>query len=132
MFPPEMKGHIIIPDTAAQRCNQGIIKYIGKDCKLGLKLGQHVLFSGYTGEIIRIEGEGDLIVLPERWVTAILDDDEFVIPGLYFSDGEEFITANLTIALQLISRAASESVNYKEVIEHKPTASELYSKSEDE
>ena len=78
------KGGIIIPDIAKERCDQGIVKYVGKDVK-DIKIGQYVLFSGYTGTLVHVEGEGSVIIMPEEFIVAVLSDVENVfVSGLYY------------------------------------------------
>lgn len=85
IFDPDTSpGGIIIPDIAKERCDQGVVKYIGPDCKW-CKPGMYVIYSGYTGSLISIQGEGKLIILPEDFVIAELPEVENVyVPGLYF------------------------------------------------
>jgi co-chaperonin GroES (HSP10) len=98
-------GLIITPDTAKERCDQGIVKYIGGDCKY-LKVGDHVLFSGYAGDLVSIEGEGTLIIMDERFVKAIIHDEPKDIPGLFFRDKEgNYFAATSEQATYLIARA---------------------------
>jgi co-chaperonin GroES (HSP10) len=98
-------GRIIIPEAAKERCDQGIVKYIGKNVTL-VKPGDHVLFSGYTGTFMQIQYEGKLIVLPERFIIAIVHDDPLDIQGLFFRgrDGAYF-TATYEQAITLMARA---------------------------
>lgn len=77
-------GRIIIPDQAKERCDQGIVKYLGPECKW-IKQGMYVLFGGYTGQLIHLEGEGKLIIMPEDFVVAEIGEvDNIQVPGLYF------------------------------------------------
>lgn len=66
-----------IPDEAKSRCTQGIIKYIGPACSPDYAIGDYVIFSGYSGDIIRFESqlalvlpedaiEGKVVVIPEE------------------------------------------------------------------
>lgn len=93
MFDPDVSsGGIIIPDGAKERCDQGLIKYLGANTE-GFSIGDHVLFSGYAGTTLRLQGEGLLIILSKRFITAIIPDSESTtIEGLYFRgrDGEYF------------------------------------------
>lgn len=77
---------------AGERCDQGIVKYIGREVK-DIKIGDYVFFGGYTGTRMYIEDEGDLIILPENFVECVLEDVHIKIPGLYFKDkqGEYFV-----------------------------------------
>lgn len=72
-----------IPDDARERCDQGIVKYIGPDVK-HLKIGDYVIFSGYTGTLVRVDDE-QLIIFPEEFAVAILPQVPATeVPGLYF------------------------------------------------
>ena len=63
-------GSIIIPDTAAEKPQQGEVLAVGpgargddgKIHKLDVKKGDKVLFSKYAGTEINIEGEEHLII----------------------------------------------------------------------
>lgn len=69
---------------SGERCDQGVVKYLGADVT-SVKIGDYVFFSGYTGTLMEIEGEGKLIILPEKFVEVIFDIDKFhTVPGLYF------------------------------------------------
>ena len=68
--PPKI-GSLWIPDQAKRRADQGVIKYRGDDVK-ELKVGDHVLFSAYSGTRITYQDEGHLIVMKETDVVAIL------------------------------------------------------------
>jgi len=109
LFDPDTYGHIIIPDQAKERCDQGIVKYLGPKCEL-VKHGDHVLFSGYTGTTVSLEGEGLLIIMPEDFITAVCEDPVTDVPGLYFRgvDGDYF-TATYEQAMNLISKAFTEA-----------------------
>ena len=110
LFDPDNYGHIIIPDAAKERCDQGIVKYHGPDCER-VKIGDHVIFSGYTGSTIEIEGESSLLIfLPEDACEAVLEEPNTDVPGLYFKalDGTYF-TATYEQAMTLIARALNES-----------------------
>lgn len=76
-------GGIIIPDVAVERCDQGIVKYIGPKVK-DLKIGDYVLFSGFDGTAIRLEGEGDLILMHEINCKCVIGNIGTDIEGLYF------------------------------------------------
>jgi co-chaperonin GroES (HSP10) len=120
LFDPDMtpSGLIHIPDIAKERCDQGIVKYMGPECEGDLRPGDHVLFSGYTGTLISVEGEGILIILPESFVTAVIaePEEDFDIPGLYFKAGtDEFWTATYEIAIDLIARGVNESKWFREL-----------------
>ncbi len=66
--PERTKSGIYIPDVAKERADQGVVKYIGPDVR-SVKVGDYVVFSGWTGTVLHIEGEGGLIILPESHLT---------------------------------------------------------------
>ena len=70
-------GGIIIPDTAKQRTDQGIVKYRGADCET-VRVGDHVIFSSYSGTKITVEDEGFLYIMEEDDIAAILVDGESI------------------------------------------------------
>jgi chaperonin GroES len=110
LFPPDKIGHIFIPEQAKDRCKQGIVKQIGPDCKLDVKLNDHVFFSAYSGTLFQIDGE-TCIIMEEDKVEAVLSEVHNVeIPGLYFRDSEglEF-ACNYNIAIGFIARAIENS-----------------------
>ena len=73
-------GGIVIPDTAAEKPDQGEIVAVGKGKKddqgkliaLDVKPGDKVLFSKYSGTEVKIDGEEHLIMREED-LLAILD-----------------------------------------------------------
>lgn len=75
-------GGLWIPDQAKERCDQGIVKYIGKDVDDSIKIGSHVIFSGYTGATVRIDNEL-LLVIHQDFVKATIDVDDYNVSGLY-------------------------------------------------
>jgi len=78
---PEKIGSIIIPDIAKQRIDQGIIIYKGPEVR-ELKIGMHVLFSGYAGTKISVFGEGIIIIMPEDAVAAVVwESEDWVFTG---------------------------------------------------
>ena len=81
--PDKSKGGLYIPDVAKERSDQGVVKYIGPDVK-DVKVGDYVLFSGWTGTAIHIEGErGLLIFLPEDEIECVVHQADTPIAGLY-------------------------------------------------
>lgn len=104
--PPVSPGGIIIPEMAMDRCDQGIVKYIGPDVT-EVKVGDYVLFSAYDGATLRMPGnEGILIILVEESITCAVEGMNTEIPGLYFKgvDGDYF-PANWEMAAQLVQDA---------------------------
>jgi chaperonin GroES len=63
-----------VPDTAKQKADQGIIKYRGPDVKY-LHVGDHVLFSPYSGTKISHADEGYLFFMPESAIHALVSED---------------------------------------------------------
>ncbi|KKL74252.1 hypothetical protein LCGC14_2066750 [marine sediment metagenome] len=72
---PDMIGSLYIPEKAKQRPDQGIVKYRGPKCE-HIRVGQHVIFSAYTGTKISVEDEGELYIMREPDVVALMDDEE--------------------------------------------------------
>jgi chaperonin GroES len=74
-----VKGGIIIPDTAKEKPQEGIVKAVGNGkvldngtkVKLEVKEGDRILFGKYSGTEIKIEGE-DYLILKEDEVLGIL------------------------------------------------------------
>ena len=114
LFDPDHYGSIIIPDTAKERCDQGLVKYIGPEVT-HVQPGDHIIFSGYTGTLMEIEGEGLMIVLPETFIDAKLESPDTSIPGLYFlgKDGEYF-PATYEMAMNIIARGLKESPHFRD------------------
>jgi chaperonin GroES len=89
--PSKSPGGLIIPDTAKERCDQGNVKYVGPNAEYVLP-GDHVLFSAYDGTLLRVDGEGLVIILPENKIVSILNPPRHNVGGIYFksslTDGE--------------------------------------------
>lgn len=92
------------PIPVGERCDQGIVKYIGKDVK-DVERGDYVFFSGYSGTLLSIEDEGLLIVMEERFVICKYPvDQNMQIPGLYFMDAfGRPIEATFEVAMNIIA-----------------------------
>jgi co-chaperonin GroES (HSP10) len=104
IFDPDMIGSLYVPEQAKERCDQGIVKYVGGDCEL-VKVGDHVLFSGYTGTLIKVDGEL-IIIVPEEFISAIVYDEPKEVSGLYFKDKEgNYFNATHEQAAYLLARA---------------------------
>ncbi len=73
-------GGIIIPDTAKEKPQQGRVEAAGpgqRDDKgnliaMGVKRGDRVLFSKYSGSEVKLEGD-DYLIISEDDVLAILE-----------------------------------------------------------
>ena len=76
----QTKGGIIIPDTAAEKPDQGIVLAVGKGKKddagayipLEIKVNDRVLFGKYSGSQIKHRGD-DLLVLKEDDIFAVIE-----------------------------------------------------------
>ncbi len=64
---------IITPETAKERCKQGIVKALGPDV-VDIKIGDYVLFSAYDGTIVAFDGADGkpeaMIIIPEDGLDA--------------------------------------------------------------
>jgi chaperonin GroES len=71
---------IVIPDSAAEKPEQGEVKAIGKgkvldDGKIraiDLKVGDRVLFGKYSGQTVKVDGE-ELLVMREDDVMGVIE-----------------------------------------------------------
>jgi chaperonin GroES len=73
-----VRGGIIIPDTAKEKPQEGVVVAVGtgrydkgQTIPLAVKDGDHVLFGKYAGSEIKIDGE-ELLILKEDEVFGIL------------------------------------------------------------
>lgn len=114
LFDPSVsRGGIIIPSQAQDRCDQGIVKYVGPDVTL-VKPGDYVIFGGYNGTMMKLEGEGLTIIVPEDKIIAIVDMGNYNIPGLWFKDNSGIAwECSYELAMTLITKAASETDNFR-------------------
>lgn len=75
-----LKGGIIIPDTAKEKPQEGIVKAVGNGkvldngtrLKLEVKEGDRILFGKYSGTEIKVDGE-DYLILREEEILGILE-----------------------------------------------------------
>jgi len=73
-------GGIVIPDTAAEKPDQGEIVAVGKGKKdeqgkviaLDVKPGDKVLFGKYSGQTVRVKGE-ELLVMREEDIMGVVE-----------------------------------------------------------
>ena len=71
---------IVIPDTAAEKPDQGEVVAVGNgkvldDGKLralDLKVGDRVLFGKYSGQAVKVEGE-ELLVMREEDIMGVIE-----------------------------------------------------------
>jgi chaperonin GroES len=73
-----VRGGIIIPDSAKEKPQEGIVVAVGtgryekgQTVPLAVKEGDHVLFGKYAGSEIKIDGE-ELLILKEDEVFGVL------------------------------------------------------------
>ena len=124
--PDESPGGIIIPDIAKDRFDQGVVRYVGPDVKW-LKVGDYVVFSGYAGRYIFIEGEGDMVIMREDFVEARIQ--EFAntdIPGLYLKDPDgHHYPAPYEAVMILVTQALGET-EWALELRHKTAAQRIH------
>ena len=71
---------IVIPDTAAEKPDQGQVKAVGKGKKnddgkvtpLDVKVGDRVLFGKYSGQTVKVEGD-ELLVMREEDIMGVIE-----------------------------------------------------------
>ena len=106
-------GNIIILDEYRERVDQGIVKYIGAGVtreRYGFGIGDMVIFSGYSGELVSIEGEGLFIILPARFVVCAIIPEPTQIDGLFFQDTDgDYWPATYESAMEIIAKALGET-----------------------
>ena len=115
-------GNIELLDQYRERVDQGIVKYVGSGVtreKYGFGIGDMVIFSGYSGELVSIEGEGLFIILPARFVSACIIPEPTVVSGLYFksviesqetnASFDKYFPATYEKAIELIAKALGET-----------------------
>jgi co-chaperonin GroES (HSP10) len=106
-------GKIVLLDEYRERVDQGIVKYVGAGVtreKNGFGIGDMVIFSGYSGELVSIEGEGLFIILPARFVVCSIETEPTQIDGLFFQDTEgNYWPATYESAMQIIAKALGET-----------------------
>jgi len=134
---PDMSpsGLLYVPTQAKERTDQGIVRYVGEQCRLA-KIGDWVLFNGYAGTLVFLEGEGRLISMDERDIVAICGPHEWAstqVPGLYYKDKDgNYFTATFESALDLLKENAAafmrnhvgRSMN-KEKIDYRPSLEDI-------
>ena len=71
---------IVIPDTAAEKPDQGEIMAIGKGRilengkvrPLDIKIGDRILFGKYSGQTVRVKGD-ELLVMREEDIMGVIE-----------------------------------------------------------
>jgi co-chaperonin GroES (HSP10) len=108
VFDADKIGSLYVPEQAKSRCKQGLVKYVGPDVR-DVKPGDYVFFPGYTGTVFNLEDEGLLIIMKEKSIVALIDNNEWKstdVSGLYFRDRHgEYWTASYEQAMVMISKA---------------------------
>ena len=74
---------IVIPDTAAEKPDQGEVLAVGKGklsdkgelMPLELKVGDRVLFGKYSGQTVRLKGD-ELLVMREEDIMGIVEGNQ--------------------------------------------------------
>ena len=67
-------GGIIIPDTAKEKPQKGIVVAVGsgtKDNPITVKVGETVLYGKYSGTEVSLDG-GDFVIMRESDILAVL------------------------------------------------------------
>ncbi|HEC64064.1 MAG TPA: hypothetical protein ENI23_02080 [bacterium] len=127
-------GNIELLDEYKERVDQGIVKYVGAGVtkeRYGFGIGDMVIFSGYTGELVSVEGEGLFIILPARFVVAVIIPEPTQISGLFFQDTDgDYWPATYESAIELIAKSLGETSTLK-ITKDRPRL-EDYSEVEDE
>ena len=110
-------GSLYIPETAKQRVDQGIVKYIGPDCQFAT-IGAYVSFSGYSGTLFDIAdpeypdrpSETLIIMSEDALHCEMMDLPSTDVPGLFFRDKDgEYFPATFEMAMYLAARAMQEA-----------------------
>jgi chaperonin GroES len=73
-------GGIVIPDTAAEKPDQGEIIAVGKGKKdengkliaLDVKVGDRILFGKYSGQTVKVKGD-ELLVMREEDIMGVIE-----------------------------------------------------------
>ncbi len=71
---------IVIPDTAAEKPDQGEVKAVGKGKKtddgkvipLDVKVGDRVLFGKYSGQTVKVDGD-ELLVMRDEDIMGVIE-----------------------------------------------------------
>jgi co-chaperonin GroES (HSP10) len=131
-------GNILLLDEYRERVDQGIVKYVGAGVtreKNGFGIGDMVIFSGYSGELVSIEGEGLFIILPARFVVCAIIPEPTVVSGLYLMMAppmiNEYFPATYEKAVELIAKALGETSVIK-VAKDRPDLEDYKRVEEDE
>lgn len=75
-----VKGGIIVPDTAKEKPQEGLVIAVGNGkilengtrLEMSVKEGDHILFGKYSGSEVKIEGE-EYLIMKEEDVLAVTE-----------------------------------------------------------
>ena len=75
-------GSIIIPDTAKEKPQRGVVKAVGngkvasdgKNVPMNVKIGDNVFYSRYGGTEVKIEGE-EYLIMNENDILGIIKEN---------------------------------------------------------
>lgn|SRR5574338_43550 len=113
---PDKVGHIYIPDQAKDRTDQGIVKYVGRDVR-DIRPLDYVLYPGYNGKLVYLEGEGRLIIMAEDSIVARVEADDIEhteVKDLYIRTREGYTTITYEAVLSIIARSITEAPWFKD------------------
>lgn len=110
--PEKSKGGLWIPEEAKERVDQGVVYQIGPECCI-VQAGDHVIFPGYSGQLLNVEGEGTFLLMRETDIALKIAPEEVSqsdCPGLYFKGNDGvYYTATVEMALFMIAKGIEES-----------------------
>ncbi len=129
-----------MPDSSRERSDQGIVKYVGSECKW-LKVGDWVLYPPFVGTQVVVENEGNMISMLERNVTCIIGPTEWsatILKDVYFKQSirnsstssginEEaiYFEATFESVLDLMKDHAAEFIRHRLTVPKKSKFSNL-------
>lgn len=88
-----------------------MVKFVGPDCNY-VRPGDHVIFGGYSGTLVYIDGEGRLIILKEEFIPCVIEDEDITVSGLFYevsAKDKMYTQVVLSEALELIYAAVNEN-----------------------
>jgi co-chaperonin GroES (HSP10) len=106
---PDRYGKIIAPEEAKQRPDQGVVIYKG-DSVSEVKVGDHVIFSGYAGNKVTLAEHGVYIMLKEKDIEAVLLHNSNPPSALYTHAQIERVSQQVEQDLTVLGRYSSESL----------------------
>lgn len=104
-------GLIILPQGSEGRIDNGIVKYMGPECEY-VSIGDHCIFSGWSGTQLDMDGEPTLIIIDEDYLTAVVNDTKEVLVKDLYVRLEDGTLWNPTVeaALDLIGVYAQQNM----------------------